>query len=63
MSDPNKNINSQNNISKSLSQSDEDLRKDSELAEVNEELELSSDELDAIAGGTVRPAYGNVPLN
>jgi hypothetical protein len=62
MSDPNKNIDSQNIGNKASGQSEEELRKDSELAEVIEELELSSEDLDDIAGGSSVQIYGNVSL-
>lgn len=61
MSDLNKNIDSRNISNKTSSQSEEELMRDSELAEVVEELELSSEDLDEIAGGRNQLMYGSPP--
>jgi hypothetical protein len=57
-----KNNNSQNIDNTGSSQFEEEFRKDSELAEVKEELELSPEDLDEIAGGrTNQMMYGSPP--
>lgn len=60
MSGANKNFDSQKTNNKASSQHKSELIEDTELRETIQELELSPEDLDEIAGGNV-PAYGHSP--